>query len=295
MKKKSFSSEVKTELCSVKFKESEAKAEYSAMLLFGENADNGSVTLKTDRAEIAARIQALIKKAVREEVPIDILKGRRNFSITVDLKLAEKIGVYFYEDGDIALDEDVYAGESEKRAFLRGAFIISGTMTDPLKEYNCELLTYNENMSFLSAELLESFGINANTVKRNHYYVTYLKDINSVSDFLNITGAHRMMMEFMVARIEKDLKNRSTRAGNCMAANLDKTIAASAKQCEAITKLQNSSLWYELDDETKELAQLRIEMFDSSLAAIGNKMTPPMTKSSVNRRMKKLIELAEEL
>ncbi len=295
MQKKSFSSEVKAELSEVKFNQAEAKAELSAMLLFGENVEDGKVSLKTDRAEIAARIQALIKKSVDEEVPIDILKGRRSFCVTINSGLAEKFGVYFYEDGDIALDEDVYGTDAEKRAFLRGAFIISGTMTDPIKEYSCELLTYNEHMSFLSAELLENFGITANTVKRNNYYVTYLKDINSVSDFLNITGAHKMMMELMVARIEKDLKNRTTRQGNCIAANLDKTIAASAKQCEAIIKIQSSSIWSELDEGTKKLAQLRIEMFDSPLSVIGSKMVPPMTKSSVNRRMKKLIELSEEL
>ena len=295
MVKKSFSFEVKEELCKVRFKDSEAKAELAAMILFGENITDGTISLKTDNAEIAARIQAISKKAISEELPIDILKGRRSFCVNIKSDTAEKTGVYFSDFGDIEIDEDIFESETEKRAFLRGAFIISGTITDPQKGYSCELLTYNENMSYLAAEILENFNIKANTVKRNNYFVTYLKDSSSVCDFLNIVGAHTLMMEMMVTQIEKDLNSRRNREAICRAANLDKTISASAKQCKAIYKLQESHIWNELDDTTKELALLRIEYYDLSLTEIGHKMNPVMTKSSVNRRMNKLIELSEEL
>ena len=293
--KKSFSLEVKEELCGVKFKEIEARAELAAMILFGENISDGNIMLKTERAEIAARIQAVFKKAVGEEVFIDVLKGRKMFCVNIRMEVAETLGVYFSDFGDIELDEDVYETDEAKRAFLRGAFVISGTITDPLKGYSCELLTYNENMAYLSAEILENFNIKANTVKRNNYYVTYLKDRSSVFDFLNIVGAHSLMMEMMVTQIEKDFNNRSNREGNCRAANLDKTISASAKQSQAILKIQSSHIWNELDDNTRQLATLRVENYDLSLAEIGALMSPPMTKSSVNRRMNKLIELSEEL
>ena len=295
MGKKSFSLGVKEELCTVKFKEEEARAELAAMILFGENIVDGSILIKTDHAEIAARIQAVLKKAVGEEIPIDILKGRKNFSVNITPEIAEETGVYLSSDGDIELDEDVYESDNTKRAFLRGAFIVSGTITDPFKGYSCELLTYNENMAYLSAEILEKFDIRANTVKRNNYFVTYLKDSNSVCDFLNIVGAHTLMMEMMVTQIEKDFNNRSNREAICRAANLDKTISASAKQCQAILKLQKSHIWNELDDTTKKLAELRLENYDLSLSEIGNRMSPPMTKSSVNRRMNKLLELSEGL
>lgn len=294
MPRKTFSHEVKDELCEVKFKQEEALAELAAMILFGENIVNNIIMLRTEHANIAARIQLALKKAINEETSIDIIKGRRNYCISITSHIAEKSGVYFSEDGEIALDEDIYESEAAKRAFLRGAFIISGTIMDPQKGYSCELLTYNENMSYLAAEMLESFEIKANTVKRNNYYVTYLKDKSSVSDFLNIIGAHRLMMDLMVTQIEKDVKNRENRALNCHTANLDKTISASAYQCKAIMKLKELPMWNEMDEQTKELAELRLEFFDLSLAAIGEKMSPPMTKSSVNRRMKKLIDLAEE-
>lgn len=295
MSKKTFSSMVKDELCEVKFKEEEAVAELCAMILFGENIENSDILIKTDRAQTAARIQAIFKKAFNEEVSIDILKGRRNYCVAISKKSAENAGVFFSNDGEIALDEDVYESENAKRAFLRGAFIISGTITDPVKGYCCELLTYNENMSYLAAEMLESFGIRANTIKRNNYYVTYLKDSTSVSDFLNIVGAHKLMMDLMVTQIQKDINNRNNRSSICKAANFDKTISASALQCKAILKLQKLPVWETLDEQTKEIAALRLENFDMPLSVIGEKMSVPMTKSSVNRRMKKLIDLAEEL
>jgi len=295
MSKKTFSSMVKDELCEVKFKEEEAVAELCAMILFGENIENSDILIKTDRAQTAARIQAIFKKAFNEEVSIDILKGRRNYCVAISKKSAENAGVFFSNDGEIALDEDVYESENAKRAFLRGAFIISGTITDPVKGYCCELLTYNENMSYLAAEMLESFGIKANTIKRNNYYVTYLKDSTSVSDFLNIVGAHKLMMDLMVTQIQKDINNRNNRSSICKAANFDKTISASALQCKAILKLQKLPVWETLDEQTKEIAALRLENFDMPLSGIGEKMSVQMTKSSVNRRMKKLIDLAEEL
>ncbi len=290
-----FSSRVKNELCEVKFSENDAKAELAAMMLFGENLEDGQVVLKTDKAETAARIQSILKKAVNEEISIDILKGRKAYSISISDEIAEKVGVYFSKDGEIALDEDVCAVDSSRRAFLRGAFVISGTISDPKKGYDCELLTYNENMAYFAAELLEEFGIKANTVKRNNFYVTYLKDGSSVSDFLNIVGAHKLMMDFMVTQIEKDFNNRANRSSICRAANLDKTIVASAEQCKAILKLQELPIWETLDDETKTLAILRLDNVDLPLSELGRKMMPQMSKSSVNRRMKKLIDLAEDL
>ncbi len=295
MAKMTFSQEVKEELCEVKFNHEEAVAELAAMILFGENITDNKITLRTEHASIAARIQLIFRKAIDEEVLIDLVKGRKSYSINVSLEIAENAGVYFSEDGDIALDEDVYESENSKRAFLRGAFLVSGTITQPEKSYSCELVTYNENMSYLAAEMLENFGIKANTVKRNNSYVTYLKDKNSVNDFLNIVGAHKIMLDFMVAQIEKDVHNRDNRTTNCQTANLDRTISAAAFQIKAIMKLKDRQIWNTLDEQTKALAELRLLYFDLSLSAIGEKMNPPMTKSSVNRRMKKLMDLAEDI
>ncbi len=291
---KTFSHEVKDELCEVKFKQHEAVSELAAMMLFGENVANNTISLRTENPNIAARIQLILRKAIEEDRTIDILKGRKNYCISFPAETAEKAGVYFYEDGEIAFDEDICESDEAKRAFLRGAFIMSGTISDPQKGYSCELVTFNENMSYLAADILETFGIKANTVKRNKNYITYLKDKTSVNDFLNIVGAHKSMLDFMVTQIEKDISNKENRAQNCIAANVDKTISAAANQYKAILKLKETPIWEELDEKTKQIAQLRLDNFDLSIAAIGEKMSPQMTKSSVNRRIKKLMELAED-
>ena len=294
--KKSFSSAVKDELCELNIKNaSEAAAELDAILLFGESCERGTVTVRTDRAETANRIRVLIKKAIGEDAAIDIGTGKRSYSVSISEKLTEKSGLYFSDEGDIELDEDVYSEGECARAFLRGAFISGGTIASPVKNYRCELFTANEMMALLAAELMEGFSVRANTVKRKNYFVTYIRDFESAVDFLNIIGAHKSMMELMMTQIEKNVRNNVNRQANCRAANIDKSIRTSVSQCEAIEKLVTSPRWDALSEETRTMALLRAENPDKSLAQIGEMMQPPVSKSAVSRRMKKLIELAEEL
>ena len=293
---KSFSSKVKDELSELDLKNSNScVAELSAILIFGENTGiDNNIVIKNDRAQTLARIQALFKRTLNEAPSIDVRNSRRGYSISVAPDAVEELGVFFSENGDIELDEDIFADEESKRAFLRGAFIISGTVNSPQKDYSCELFTSNENMALLASEILTSFGVHANTIKRKGYYVTYLKDKNSVSDFLNIIGAHNCMMELMMTQIEKDMRNRMNRQINCKTANIDKTIKASVRQCEAIEKIMKRPVWETLDEQIKQLALLRLENVELGLSQLGALLTPPMNKSSVNRKMNKLISLAEE-
>lgn len=293
--KKSFSSLVKDELCSLNIKEKkDAAAELAAILIFGENTDLQTINIRSSRAHTAARIQALIKKVYHEDISIDVKGSGKSYSISLSVDAAEDIGLFFSDEGDIELDEDVFTDDSSKKAFLRGAFIIGGTINSPEKDYSCELLTYNKNIAYMASELLEEFKIHANTVKRKEYYVTYLKDSESVSDFLSIIGAHNSMMSFMMTQIEKDYKNQQNRQMNCRVANLDKTIAAAVLQCKAIEKIFNTPRWDKLDDQTKQLARLRLENTDISLNQLGEMINPPLSKSAVNRRLKKIIEMADE-
>ena len=294
--KKSFSSRVKDELTELTLKGTETCiAELAAMLIFGENTEkDNTILIKNDRAHTLARIQALLNYTLNDSPSIDIKSGRQSYSTRIDADSVENLGIFFTPDGFIELDEDIYTSDECKRSFLRGAFVMNGTVSDPEKDYSCELFTNNENMALLVSEMLKSFGVVTNTVKRKGYYVTYMRDKNSVSDFLNIIGAHNCMMELMMTQIEKDMRNLTNRQNNCRIANIDKTIKTSVKQCEAIRKLQKEPTWHSLDDEIKELAILRIENVDMSLEQLGAKMVPPMSKSAVSRKMNKLIALANK-
>ncbi len=293
--KKSFSSEVKDELCSLNIKNrNEAASELAAILIFGENADAKTVKVKSARAQTAARMQSLIKKVYNRDISIDVIGSGKSYSISLEIDVAEEIGLFFTEDGDIEIDEDLFYDDNCKKAFLRGAFIIGGTISTPEKTYSCELLTYNKNIAYMASEILGEFEIRANTVKRKEYYVTYLKDSTSVSDFLNITGAHNSMMSLMMTQIEKDYNNQTNRQTNCRVANLDKTIVASVLQCKAIVKIKASPRWETLDDELKILGELRLNNIDSNLTELGEMMSPKLSKSAVNRRLKKFIEMDDE-
>lgn len=293
--KKSFSSHVKDELCALQIKTaSEAASELAAMVIFGESNEQGTVTMRSDRIENAHRMQILTKKALGEEASIDIGGGRRIYSVSISTTDAQKIGIYLSDEGDIELDEDIYSSDECVRAFLRGAFISGGTIETPEKNYSCEMFTHNESMAYLAEELLADFQIKANVVQRKNYFVTYIKGGSAVEDFLNVIGAHQYMMEFIMTKIQKDWNNRLNRQANCSAANIDKTIQTSVKQCEAIEKLMGRPVWDTLSDSMKELALLRLEYKEEALALIGERMNPPLSKSAVSRRMKKLIELSGE-
>ena len=293
---KSFSTEVKYELCELNIQSpAEAVSELAAMLLFGENEENGDIVIKTQHAIVAARLQVLFKKAIKEEILIDVCDKKKMYSIRVSTDIVESLGVYFSEDGEISLDEDIYSDENTKRAFLRGAFIISGTIASPEKAYSCEIFTYNEFIAALAGEILENFDLHVNIVKRKNYYVAYLKDSSSISDFLSVISAHKNMMEYMNAFIQKTLTNKINRQNNCQIANLGKTVNASVKQRNAINKLMNLPLWEEIDEDTKKIAKVRLEYPNESLENIGKMVVPAMSKSAVSRRLNKLIEKAEEL
>lgn len=293
--KKSFSSLVKDELCSLNIKNKNyASSELAAILIFGENADINKVVIKSARAQTLARIQSLVKRIYDYDISIDVIGSGKSYSISLNTDLTEEIGLFFSENGDIEIDEDLFSDDECKKAFLRGAFIIGGTISAPEKTYSCELLTYNKNVSVMTEEILTEFGIHSNTTKRKELYVTYLKDSASVSDFLNIIGAHNNMMSLMMTQIEKDVSNQANRQMNCKIANLDKTITASAMQCKAIEKIKNSPKWNFLNEEMKELGTLRLHYTDASLTELGEKMNPKLSKSAVNRRMKKFIEMADE-
>lgn len=294
--KKTFSSRVKDELTELPLKNVEnCVAELASMLIFGENTESdNTIVIKSERAQMLSRIQSLLSKTLNDYPVIDIKNGKQSYCMKISAESIDELGIFFSSEGDIELDEDIYKNEEAKKAFLRGAFIMSGTISDPEKDYSCEIFTNNENMAFLAADIMQNFNIITNTVKRKGYYVTYMRDKNSVSDFLNVIGAHNCMMELMMAQIEKDMRNLTNRQTNCRIANIDKTIRTSVKQCEAIKKLQKKPIWDSFDEETKKLALLRLDNVDMSLEQLGAQMSPVMSKSAVSRRMNKFITLSEK-
>lgn len=281
----SFSGDVKAELCSVGDRgDCCRRAELAAMMLFGGNAGDENIILRTERADIFKRICVLIKKV------LGYSEIQNEPDISLPLELLDDLGI-FSDGGDMAIDEEVFDRDCCKRAFFRGAFLMAGTVSHPMKNYRLELFAYNETVAALASEMLESFDLSPKSALRKNYYVIYLEDYESVGDALIVMGAQKSMLKMSYIQIEKDLSNQNNRRSNCFTANVDKTMTASARQCAAIDELAKTGVLETLDDRLKSVAYARAENPEMSLKELAEKTG--ISKSTLNRRLNKLIELGE--
>ncbi|CDA86103.1 putative sporulation transcription regulator WhiA [Clostridium sp. CAG:230] len=182
-----------------------------------------------------------------------------------------------------------------KRAYLRGAFLVAGSITNPQKAYHLEIATASEEYACSLQKLMQSFSMDAKIVLRKKYFVLYIKEGTQIVDFLNVIEAHIALMDFENVRILKEVRNSVNRQVNCETANINKTVTAAAKQIEDIQYLQEHMGFSQLADGLKEIAELRLEYPDSSLVELGKMLSKPIGKSGVNHRLRKISEFAEQL
>jgi DNA-binding protein WhiA len=180
-----------------------------------------------------------------------------------------------------------------KRAFLRGAFLCSGSMSNPKKSYHLEFDCNSEEDAILLHELIAAFQIEAKIIERKKYHVVYLKEGSAISDLLNIMGAYVSLMNFENDRILKEVRNSVNRQVNCETANIAKTISASAKQVQDIILIRDTYGLGRLQDNLMEMAEVRLENPEATLLELGELLNPPVGKSGVNHRLRKLSDIAE--
>ncbi len=182
-----------------------------------------------------------------------------------------------------------------KRAYLRGSFLVAGSVTNPEKAYHLELAVQSARYAQQLQRLISHFQIEAKIVERKKYHVLYIKEGAQIVEFLNVIGAHLALMELENVRIVKEVRNSVNRQVNCETANISKTVAAAARQMEDIRYLQKNMGFSHLAKNLREIAQLRMEYPDSSLQELGEKLPVPISKSGVNHRLRKISRLAEQL
>lgn len=182
-----------------------------------------------------------------------------------------------------------------RRAFLRGVFLCIGSMSDPQKGYHLEFVCENEDQAMQIQQTIYSFEIDAKIVRRKKYYVVYLKEGAGIVDLLNVMGAHQSLMLLENLRVEKEVRNSINRQVNCEAANITKTVHAASKQIEDILLLQKSYGLSNLPENLKQMAEVRLKYPESSLQELGKYLNPPVGKSGVNHRLRKLSEMAEKV
>ena len=257
-------------------------AELAALVSFAGRLDDGILRLNTENQTACGRFSALVKKLFS----FDSEKTGRGETG----QILETIKA----DNGLIPDRLILKQSCCKRAYLRGAFLACGSMTDPEKDYHLEFVTDGDRALTIMDELL-AFGIEAKSVKRKKNYVVYVKDSELIVDVLNVIEAHVALMDFENVRIYKDMRNSVNRRVNCETANIGKTITAAGRQIEDINYLLSIHGLELLSDDLKETAQLRLEYPDSSLAELGRMHARPIGRSGVNHRLARLSEMAQML
>ncbi len=218
----------------------------------------------------------------------------KTFNITQDEKEYER---FTEKMGDLSKPVGAMLIKNQccRRAFLRGAFLAVGSINDPSKGYNIEFTCPDSEKAVQLWEIIKSFGVECRITARNGSQVVYIRDGESTALMLGIMEAPKALMELENARIYKEIGNTVNRRVNCETSNIRKTAEASARQIEAIEFLSNRPEYLELSSELREMAQIRMEYPELPLAALGEKLNPPVGKSGVNHRLRKLVEIADSI
>lgn len=298
----SFSGSAKAEMCRiVPQKHCCALAECFGILLFCNSFGGDGIRIITESREFAAILPKLFKKAF--SVSFDILpdfeqQGKLIFQVNDPQKLATIMNTYGFDAKDtLALHVNMPIVEDEccKASFLRGAYLAGGSVTDPAKGYHVEITTTHSSVAKETYMLMgELVGFYPKTAKRGGSYVLYLKQSESISDFLIHLGAPVASMGIMEARLEKELNNKVNRRCNCDDANTSKVVEAAQEQLNALRILQERGVLESLPLKLQQAASARLENPEASLTELAALMEPPISKPAMNHRLKKLTELAKE-
>ena len=294
----SFASETKTELCrSGLSKACCVRAELYGILLFCNSFTAGGVRILTEHRLFLQRTEKLLKKAagITPDERRDEERGKLSLSLRDPGKL-DKLCALFGSEPARNPAHHVNLGVLEedccRASFLRGAFLACGSMTDPSKSYHMELITGHYSVSKEVAALLREMEFRPGSLSRNGNYVLYFKHSEAIEDLLTLLGAPMAALRLMNAKVEKEVLNGVNRRLNCDEANLDKTVNASQAQLSAIRRLRELGKLEGLTPKLREAARLRQEHPELNLSQLGALADPPVTKSTLNYRLKKIMELA---
>ncbi len=297
----SFTVDVKNELCTIQYEKRCCKRAHLAGIAAFCGAvvsDSGKqyFKMRTENITIARRAYQLIKDlfGIKAEIltvgkicNITVKKGFE--SVLSELRLLQNGIVRFSADPFIVHDECC------KTAYLAGAFLGGGYVKTPKNGYHFEIKTHYRNLSRDLKDIIEELGFEPKNVIRKSEYVVYMKQSDAICDILGVLGATDAMLELCNIKILKDVRNNITRKVNCDTANITKTADAAAVQLRAINKIKAKMGLEALPEPLEEMARLRLTNPEANLTELGEMLNPPISKSGVNHRLKRIIKLAESL
>ena len=270
--------------------------------------DQYSIKIHSENFLVARKVFTLIEKTFNIKVDVSIRRNikRQNatYSVVVRqhedavriLQAVKMIGGNADYISDIRPFSPLVLQQTCcRRAFLRGAFQASGSMSDPSRSYHFEIVCDSQAAAGQIQEIMDGFGLDAKIVQRKKAYVAYLKEGSRIVDVLNVMEAHIALMELENVRILKEMRNTVNRKVNCETANINKTVSAAVKQVEDITYLRDTVGFEHLPDNLAEAALARLEHPDATLKELGETLDPPVGKSGINHRLRRLSEMAEKV
>ena len=311
----SFTSKVKTELAD---RISNAKhcrvAEIAALISMCGNVsidenDNYAVYIQTDTEVTAKKFRELLWKTFHidtdvEEKDKQLSHSKKTYIVKIknNADALEVLKATKIMNSQSEIEEQMNINKNEiikkdccKRAYLRGAFLSAGSISDPEKSYHFEIKCTNENKANQIVDILKSFDVGAKTLSRKSKFIVYLKDSEKVVDALNIMEAPIALLEVETIKIDKQMSNKINRQMNCDQANINKTVNASRRMIEDINYIEEEVGLSYLPEKLQQIARIRVENPDASLQDIGDMMVPALGKSGVNHRLRKISEIAENL
>lgn len=308
----SFSGDIKEELSRpssagrhCRLAETAAILSLCGKIIITEN-DRYCVKIQTENLPVARKYFTLLRKAFNIKAEVSVRKNRETCSCSVvvckdrEARRLLKETCLLDEDGNIQectslIHNQLLKQNCCRRAFIRGAFLAAGSVSDPKKSYHFEIVASSKEKAVQLQELLFGYQIDARIVLRKRHYVVYVKEGSQIVALLGLMGAHVSLMQLENVRIVKEMRNSVNRKVNCETANLNKTVSAAVRQVEDIRYIESRRGLHELSEGLEETARLRLEHPDASLKELGDMMSPKVGKSGVNHRLRKLSLMAEQL
>ncbi len=302
----SFTTNLKNEIIGIDGSEIENISELAALLNVQAEGKK-KIKIITESVSVSKRIFNLVKKVFQINCQITVRKNysfsKKNiyileFEIEKE-KWQNNLGLNLEKKQQIPA-EFIVADEEMKKAYLRGVFLVSGSLSDPKKiNYHLEFVFINEEYAKFILQLLNDFDLNAKILQREKKYMVYIKEAEKISDFLKVIGAGGGLFYFEDIRIYRDHKNMTNRLNNCEQANVEKTIATANKQIAIIEKVKAADLYLLLNDKVKLVADYRLKYPETSLdelaTIISLETNQKITKSGVFHRLKKIEKIAEKI
>ncbi len=290
----SFSSEVKEELSRHLGKSRHCQiAELAAIIAFDgkvcKNEPGCDIFLNSENDLLNEKYELLLNKLFDTE-KMDRKENKKIYEAVKMWDESNQVPMLTDEVKGLLLQQNCC-----KRAYIRGAFLAGGSISDPNKSYHFEIVCRSQPQAEQLRDVINSFEMDAKIVERKKHFVVYLKEGAQIVDILNIMEAHVALMNLENVRILKEMRNTVNRKVNCETANISKTVNAAVKQLEDITYIKETCGLDSLPDNLKEMAMLRLEYPEAPLKELGTYLNPPVGKSGVNHRLRKISEIAENL